>query len=185
DEFTKTVKEANLLFWGTSLFQFTYSFIDNRISKAAQPPPFSVPRLRFVFGGVAVVHEVSQGATAGATTTICRAYLVEEFMAWGNSEFMKFVHNGNAVPLLDEDDPLYDLAQFLCFTQHVQYEKSGGLVFISDYQGFSLLSLFSAIKTEEGDDPFGEGNVGSAFLMFPKQHICNHFCKWFKLSALE
>ncbi|KAJ7192034.1 hypothetical protein GGX14DRAFT_380515, partial [Mycena pura] len=135
DEFTKTVTEANLLFWGISLFQFTYSFIDNRILKAAQPPPFSIPCLRFVFGGVDVVHEVSQGATAGATTTICRAYLVDEFMPGGNSEFMKFVHNGNAVPWLDEDDPLYNLVQFLCFTQHVQYEKSGGLVFISDYQG--------------------------------------------------
>ncbi|KAJ7195314.1 hypothetical protein GGX14DRAFT_404019 [Mycena pura] len=116
------------------------------------------------------LRTVSQGAPASATMTICRAYLVEEFMPWGNGEFMKFVQNGNTVPLLDEDYPLYNLAQFLRFTQHVQYEKSGGLGFISDYQGTSTLLtdpqimsspciLFPppAIKTEEGDDPFGEG----------------------------
>ena len=92
NEFTKTVTEANLLFWGISLFQFTSSFVDNHILKAAQAerrsPPFSIPRLPFVFGGVAVVHEVSQGATVGATMTICRAYLVKDFMPGGNSEFM-------------------------------------------------------------------------------------------------
>src|SRR6201996_1242659 len=37
NEFTKTVTEANLLFWGTSLFQSPSSFVDNHILKAAQP----------------------------------------------------------------------------------------------------------------------------------------------------
>ncbi|CAK5283906.1 unnamed protein product, partial [Mycena citricolor] len=45
------------------------------------------------------------------------------------------------------DHPLFYMADILCFTQHVQYEKSGGLVFISDYQGSKLLLSDPQIMT--------------------------------------
>jgi hypothetical protein len=32
---------------------------------------------------------------------------------------------------------------------------------------------------------FGDGNIADAFLKFSNQHVCNHFCKWFRLPATE
>ncbi|KAF8184291.1 hypothetical protein K438DRAFT_1766380 [Mycena galopus ATCC 62051] len=53
-----------------------------------------------------------------------RTYLVEEFIEGGSDMFIKFVHNGDATPLLDADDEFYHNAEFLCFTQHLQYSKT-------------------------------------------------------------
>ncbi|KAJ6488758.1 hypothetical protein C8R45DRAFT_827125, partial [Mycena sanguinolenta] len=62
-------------------------------------------------------------------------YLVEEFIEGGSDTFVKFVHNGDANPLLDAGDELYYIAEFLCFTQHLDYFKTDGTVFLSDLQG--------------------------------------------------
>ncbi|KAG6379009.1 hypothetical protein JVT61DRAFT_13300 [Boletus reticuloceps] len=64
---------------------------------------------------------------------------------------MKFIHNGNCVPLLELYEPGYDVAQFLAFTQHVQYVKTKGLAYVS-----------SSI----GRDMFCEGNLQKAVESF-------------------
>jgi hypothetical protein len=48
-------------------------------------------------------------------------------------------------PLLDQDDYRYEVALFFAFTQHVQYVKTGGLAFISDYQGIFFIKVCSLI----------------------------------------
>ncbi|KAG9090553.1 hypothetical protein FRC07_012073, partial [Ceratobasidium sp. 392] len=35
-----------------------------------------------------------------------------------------------------------------------------------------------------GSDLFSGGNVGSLFKQFPEQHICNNYCKWYKLGKV-
>ncbi|KAJ7617635.1 hypothetical protein DFH06DRAFT_1012350, partial [Mycena polygramma] len=149
----------------------------------------AVLRLRFVHAGVAVSHEQVTGTNVKNTSSICRSYLVEEFIDTDTQEFVKYIHNGDAVPLLSHEDPYYDIADFLCFTQHVQYFKSGGAVFLSDYQGSQTLLTDPQIMTSpdiaKGTDIFGEGNVGTNFLKFPEQHVCNAYCKWFKLPLLK
>jgi hypothetical protein len=62
------------------------------------------------------------------------AYLIEELIPDPNS-FIKFIHNGTCLPLIDPDEPEYNITEFLVFTQHIQYVKTGGLAYISDYQG--------------------------------------------------
>jgi hypothetical protein len=137
DEYARTVQEANLLYWAASLMEFTYSFIHRFLSKSSADPPFEIPQLRFVHAGVAVSHDQAIGTNISNTTSIRRTYLVEEFINESSEGFVKFVHNGDANPLLDLDDPLYEIAEFLCFTQHVQYFKTDGTVFLSDLQGMS------------------------------------------------
>ncbi|KAJ7592286.1 hypothetical protein C8J56DRAFT_723213, partial [Mycena floridula] len=58
--------------------------------------------------------------------------LIEEEI---QGEFMKYVLNSRAVPIMCPRDQGYDIAAFLCFCQHVQYLKTSGLAYISDYQG--------------------------------------------------
>ncbi|KAJ7796283.1 hypothetical protein B0H14DRAFT_3494993 [Mycena olivaceomarginata] len=164
----ETVQEANLLYWAASLMEFTYSFIHRFLSK--------------ILGGSPI------RGTAIALRACWRTYLVEEFINESSEGFVKFVHNGDANPLLDLDDPLYEIAEFLCFTQHVQYFKTDGTVFLSDLQGSASLltdpQIMTSPKIADGRDIFGAGNVGNVFEKFPEQHICNTYCKWFKLPAM-
>jgi len=68
-----------------------------------------------------------------------KAFLVEEWIASDDSEqpFIKYMGNRfpeSCVPPTAHAKA-HDIAEFLIFAQHVQYEKSGGMVFTSDYQG--------------------------------------------------
>ncbi|KAJ7229890.1 hypothetical protein GGX14DRAFT_383846 [Mycena pura] len=184
--------EANFLYWATALLELCFAFIRHFIAQAGKQPPFSILKIRFVRAGIAAAKD----STTSNTSSLRRTYLLGEFINNPESEFVKFVHNGDTVPLLADDDPLYALAEFLCFTQHVQYTKSGGLIFISDYQvqhytGTEHLltdpQIMSApeVKTKEGKNIFGEDNVGSAFMRFPTEHICNKYCKWFEPEPLH
>lgn len=135
DEYAKTLQEANLLYWGCSLMTFTYSFIHHFVAQAEEEPPFTIPDLRFVHAGVAVVHDQTVGTNVNNTSSMRRTYLLEEFIDTSQEEFVKFVHNGEAVPHLSSNDPLYEIAELICFTHLVQYFKTGGAVFLSDLQG--------------------------------------------------
>ncbi|KAF8192901.1 hypothetical protein K438DRAFT_1426003, partial [Mycena galopus ATCC 62051] len=101
DEYAKTVEEANLLYWASSLMEFTYSAITRFVSKASTYPPFEIPQLRFVHAGVAICHDQVTGSNVSNTSSMKRTYLVEEFIEGGSDTFIKFVHNGDATPLLD------------------------------------------------------------------------------------
>ncbi|KAG1730901.1 hypothetical protein EDB19DRAFT_2010419 [Suillus lakei] len=94
--------------------------------------------------------------------------------------FLKFIHNMDSNPLLDEDDYHNKVASFFAFTQH--YVKTGGLAFISDYQGSTELLTDPQILTDpsvgKGTDIFGDGNMECTVSMFEKQHKCNEFCEW-------
>ncbi|KAJ6461124.1 hypothetical protein DFH09DRAFT_894450, partial [Mycena vulgaris] len=93
DEYAKTLQEANLLYWGCSLMNFTYSFINHFIDRAAEKPPFPIPEIRFVHAGVAVVHDQAVGTNVNNTSTMRRTYLLEEFIDTDREDFVKFVHN--------------------------------------------------------------------------------------------
>jgi len=75
----------------------------------------------------------------------------------------------------------------ICFIQHVQYWKTKGMVYVSDFQGARNLLTDPQIMSSpdfEGKVLFGDGNLGEAFKQFPMQHVCNEFCNWFRLPAL-
>ncbi|KAI6115138.1 hypothetical protein EV401DRAFT_2073755 [Pisolithus croceorrhizus] len=50
-EAEKLFREANVLYWAKSLMQMTYQFIDHAVDTYPTPPPFDIPRLRFVEAG--------------------------------------------------------------------------------------------------------------------------------------
>jgi hypothetical protein len=138
DELRKVLVEANVMYWATSLLNFAQGFINRSLAASPIPPPFKVPQFRFVQSAVAITHDVVQGVSVSGATTMRAAYLLEELISIkANEGFVKYVHNGNATPLPDIiDDPFeYELARFLCFIQHIQYQKTDGKVYISDFQG--------------------------------------------------
>jgi len=137
DELPKLFREANVLYWAGSLLQFSYDFIDHCIARSTEPPPFHIPRLRFVNAGLAL----SYAQTVHATTEKSKpsspraGFLIEELIEDSDSGFVKYIHNMDCNPMLDPDESGYEIAEFLACTQHIQYVKTGGLAFISDYQG--------------------------------------------------
>jgi hypothetical protein len=140
DEFCKTIMRANVLQWVVSIMTFTYSFINHFIHNSPSPPPFLIPNVRFVYAGVAVVHQQLAAPLASATASICHSYLIEEHINEELDSFYKFINNGSAVPLpfTRVNKSLSVLAEFLAFTQHVQYYKTSGMVYLSDIQGENL-----------------------------------------------
>ncbi|KAG1887343.1 hypothetical protein F4604DRAFT_1675320 [Suillus subluteus] len=165
DKLKNVLKESKVMYWAKSLLNYTYDYIDHHISTSSTPPPFEIPRVRFVDAGVALGYgqrtaTASAGSRPGAkladTTggTVSAVYLLEERITFGdNEEFTKFIHNMDCVPSLDADEYGYDLAVFLMFTQHIQ-------------------------SVSEGGDVFGDGNIEAMVNEFECKHACNHYCKW-------
>ncbi|KAJ6462989.1 hypothetical protein C8R45DRAFT_841444, partial [Mycena sanguinolenta] len=156
-----------------------------------EKPSFEIPTIRFVHGGLAVAHT---GSHTHAKTSLSRTWLVEELLNLDeDNKFYKFINNDYAVPStavdLADDLALTSTAEFLCFIQHIQYWKTGSMVYISDLQGTTSLLTDPQIMTSpsiaEGKNLFGGGNDPKAFMAFPSQHICNKFCWWFKLPLLS
>ncbi|KAG1842048.1 hypothetical protein DFJ58DRAFT_748303 [Suillus subalutaceus] len=152
--FEKLFREANILYWAKALLGLVYDVIDRAVAGASEPVPFNIPRVRFVEAGLALSYYQDSSKPA-----------------------LKYIHNMDPNPLLDPDEPGYDFALFLAFTQHVQYVKTGGLVFISDYQGNTELLTDPQIMTHpsvsDKKDIFGGGQhrEGVLKLLLPTVEI--------------
>ncbi|KAF6745209.1 hypothetical protein DFP72DRAFT_824733, partial [Ephemerocybe angulata] len=162
------INECNVHYWATALMITTYRYIAS-IDSDLGKPPFAVPRLRFVANATSI------------SPSIRSSYMLEERI---EGDFIKYVHNDDPEPLLDPEDPEYNTAVFLCFTQHVQYIQTHKKAFISDYQGAGNLLTDAQIMTSDdfGMEMFGPGNVKEGVRDFEAKHKCNRFCRWYDLK---
>ncbi|KAF8328622.1 hypothetical protein F5887DRAFT_850651, partial [Amanita rubescens] len=118
--------ELGVLVWAHALLDYVYQLLELDHNQPEQP--IEIPRFRFVTAALA-----TEGKEVADEKR--QVYLLEEFI---EGSFIKYVNNGCATPLKDLDDEDYRRAQFLCFTQHVQYVMTGKKAFIGDYQGIFL-----------------------------------------------
>ncbi|KIJ62107.1 hypothetical protein HYDPIDRAFT_95192 [Hydnomerulius pinastri MD-312] len=140
EESTTLYREANVFFWAKGILKMTYDYINHSIADAAEPPPFQIPRIRFVDAALILAYSdrpnAPQGPGALKHGRVSTVYLAEELIEDPTDNgFFKYIHNGNPVPRKQPNEAANEMAQFLGFTQHVQYDKTGGQVYISDYQG--------------------------------------------------
>ena len=110
------------------LLDFTYKFIWREINARGEPP-FRIPELRFTHVMVAIVQETSSE----------KAFLVEEWIDSCETDypFLKYIDNRLPSPCVSDIAPSnsHNIAAFLAFAQHVQWEKTQYSAFTSDYQG--------------------------------------------------
>ncbi|KAI6002395.1 hypothetical protein F5J12DRAFT_894162 [Pisolithus orientalis] len=147
--------EANALYWAKALLQMTYQFVDHAVEDTKVLPPFEIPCLCFVDAGLLFAYldvpaetERGSGKLYKPSSIVNVAYLVEELIPMSSDdEFVKYIHNGDAAPCFLLDTKAEEIADFLAFTQHVQYIMTGGQVYISDYQGSGLLLTDPQILT--------------------------------------
>lgn len=100
-------------------------------------PSFNIPCLKFVEAGIFVKmgSEVKHVKSSAARPS--RSFLLEEKIPVPEGgEFIKYVHNASAVTAL-----------FLCACQHLQYDKTQGVAFVSDFQGCGELLTDAQIMT--------------------------------------
>jgi hypothetical protein len=190
--------ECNVLQWASILLDMTYQFVEREITLRGEPH-FQIPRLRFTKTMVALVKDAATE----------KAFLVEE---WINTDevdnvYTKYItncHSQPVVPVAAHQDK-HDIATFLVFAQHVQWQKTYHLAFTSDYQGAGLLLSDPQIISKpyvnimqsipplltfltflpasiKGKNLFGDGNLQSTFHDFRTHHQCNYFCKFFGLT---
>ncbi|KAG1833589.1 hypothetical protein F4604DRAFT_1605331, partial [Suillus subluteus] len=183
EEMAKLFREANVLYWAGSLLQFAYDFIDHCIYRSTKPPPFDIPHLRFVDAGLAVSYAQTPPTTSyqKSKANIPRSgYLVEELIS-GN--FLKYIHNMDCQPMLDPDEPGYEIAEFLACTQHIQYVKTSDSELLTDPQ----VLTHPYVTVNGGKNMFGDGNIEVSVSKFEREHICNKFCRWsgFGLKSFE
>ncbi|KAL4072558.1 hypothetical protein V8B97DRAFT_2023342 [Scleroderma yunnanense] len=145
EEFRRLYCEANVLYWAKALLKMMYNYIDSSMNEADKPP-FEIPHLCFIDTGLLLVYSnrpnTSKGPGNTQTGMVSTVYLAEELIPLSNDvDFMKYIHNGNAASCWLANATANEIMEFLAFTQHVQYFKTGSQVYISDYQeSLSLLT---------------------------------------------
>jgi Alpha-kinase family len=121
--------ECNCLIWASILLDLTYQFINHEVMKRGQPSR-PIPVLRFARSMIAIVRENSME----------KVFLIEEWLNLDDRsgrKYLKYLGNHFPESCVRPTDPpeAHELAEFLIFAQHVQWKKTGGRVFTSDYQG--------------------------------------------------
>lgn len=118
--------EVCCLDWARTLLDLTYKFIQD-FEEGVKHFPGTIPRLHFVEAAV-------------AKSRVEKFFLVEEWIDTSQAQFIKYINNGRATPCVPKNAPeeTLNIANFLCFAQHVQFQVTGRTMFTSDYQGMSL-----------------------------------------------
>lgn len=128
DELSKTLDEVNCLYWGGSLVGMAYMFVDEMLKtgKVSQDVVDLIPRLRVVHAALAIPDDPDDSLDA--------IYLVEEKI---HGRFIKYINNNSTVPADSLQGREVVIGLFLCFVQHVQYQLTNSMVYLSDFQGNS------------------------------------------------
>ncbi len=124
-EMSKIWMEAICLQWGAAALNLVYHFIQREIDLRGAPA-FHIPDFRFVRTMMVVCHGETQ----------IKVFLIEEMIdRMTEGPFLKYISNVVPRPSEKLQDNNLERAEFLCFAQHVQWVKTHGEMFTSDFQG--------------------------------------------------
>lgn len=143
--------ELKCILWAQALLQLSYDYIKTFDDDNGPPPPhlMNPPKFRFVHAALAVEQ--------GKSSRDARAFLLEEEINEATEgKFRKYFNNTSPVPCHFSENTNANIlrADFLAFTQHLQFWKTGKLVFVADYQGTPIppkLSILSVISLVGGN----------------------------------
>ena len=114
--------------WAGALLQDIYDFVVSYHQSHSTTCPITNPQFWFFVTGLAMTNIPGKGPEEK------EVYLVEELIQ-SNGPWRKYINNDSSCPCHFSDNENLLRARFLAFCQHVQYWRTGGLVFTSDFQG--------------------------------------------------
>ena len=117
---SKLLRELNCICWANGLLDLVYDFVKSAL-QCHGLLTFPIPQMWFVQAMPAISQDQHR-----------EVYMIEEAI---DETFTKYIGNDNSHPLLQWDPELEEIGEFLAFAQHVQYEKSGQMAFVADFQG--------------------------------------------------
>ncbi|KAA1471496.1 hypothetical protein DENSPDRAFT_850264 [Dentipellis sp. KUC8613] len=163
-------QDALATVWAAALLQLVYDFIKSyHQDRSPLQCPWGIPSFRYVRTGLALTNTSPRDKDV---------YLVEELVD-SNAEgpWRKYLNNNTARHRFthDKDPANFKRAEFLTFCQHVQYWKTCGQAFITDFQGGDTLLSDPQIITDPhlGRDLFCKGNISNTHRSFERDHVCN------------
>lgn len=132
-------KEAESLLWAIALWDLTMKFISRSIRAGiCLPPTHEVYTFTWVHAALAILQSDNPRIHG-------LSLLLEELLEMDDPEedFKKYVGNATFTPeyKLATHPELNKMCLFLTFTQHVQWEETRQMAYISDYQGEWLVRL--------------------------------------------
>ena len=151
-ERASTILEANIHRWATVLWEESMSFIKVFFKTNPKKVCFSTicrtPLIYCIQYNTMVIPKMRyvRQAIVFTQTKDSRTMILEELID-PDVQFYKYIHNAGATPLVPEAAvEAYDKVLFLCCTQHIQYVRTFGLAFISDYQGKSFVLVLLGVN---------------------------------------
>jgi hypothetical protein len=117
-------RDINCSRWAAASMDLVYRFIEKE-SETRGSPLFDIPQLRYVNIALAIAEN-------GSRDTFLLEEVIDEDI---DGPFIKYIGNGSAVPILLAAKDRVHIADFLAFSQHVQYERTRKMAFVSDFQG--------------------------------------------------
>jgi hypothetical protein len=114
--------------WAAALLQDIYEFIVSYHQKHGVKCPVKIPVFWFVTSGLAMTN------VPGAEPSNKEVFLIEELIQ-SDGPWKKYINNNSTRPCHFSDHDNRRRSEFLAFCQHVQYWRTDGLVFTSDFQG--------------------------------------------------
>ncbi|EIW80120.1 hypothetical protein CONPUDRAFT_74365 [Coniophora puteana RWD-64-598 SS2] len=149
DKLHYTAIEANIVYWGNGLINLAYHFIDSHPATKTSPISESLP---------------------------CLLYLLEERI---DHQFIKYINNDSVTPCKGLSKEEEEIANFLCFVQHVQYQTMHRVAFLSDFQGGGNLltnpQIITRLLTRTFADQSQVGNISKVLARVIYQKQCQHF----------
>ncbi|KAE9383570.1 hypothetical protein BT96DRAFT_929707 [Gymnopus androsaceus JB14] len=178
DQLPRLLMELKLHQWGQALLNLVYSYIAS-LNKDEDVEKFiEIPKFRFVKAAIAI-----EELPMSSAKTRPRVFLVEEDLSvMKQGEFRKYMSNMPHVFVAFNNEEDAARAEFLRFTQHIMYWKTGKLAYVSDYQGNdSVLTDCQLMTHRQLGRVFADGNVPEGFEGLEDHHDCNNrFCDFFK-----
>lgn len=126
-EYNLTRREGEALSWAKALWRCFMEFIAVKINEGIElPDPDEFPIFQIRWVDAALVDVIA------ADTDKRMTLLLEERI---NGKFHRFIHNTDPRPMGILGTKEYQVAEFLAFSQHVQWEETEQIAYLSDYQG--------------------------------------------------
>lgn len=128
DQVKELAADALSIQWAAALLQDVYDFVASYQERYRVTCPTKIPLFRFVTSGLAMTN------IPGAEPLDKEVFLIEELIK-SDGPWKKYINNNSARPCYFSDHDNRRRSEFLAFCQHVQYWRTDGLVFTSDFQG--------------------------------------------------
>ncbi|KZS96843.1 hypothetical protein SISNIDRAFT_463590 [Sistotremastrum niveocremeum HHB9708] len=179
NEIPESQGEITTMVWARAIHDHGRSLMQRRAQ--THPPPAPLANLRFVNFALAI-----------ANTERTQHFILEEVIDTSNTRFVKYINNGSALPCPGLNAAETEIADQLVCQQHITFNKTKGLLYVSDLQD----PFLSAVQLGAGDlltdaqvmtnaslgaNLFAAGNVSAAHERFPIEHRCNRWCRWYGL----